>query len=99
MKNMSPEQLRELAEAAAALDDYAATVADRDNRIRRAHRAGMAKTEIASRIKASPNTVLAVLGDDEAVIALREELGRPLEAGDLARLRKKREETSDEHDG
>jgi DNA-binding NarL/FixJ family response regulator len=65
MKNMTPDELHALAEAAQSLDDYRATVDDRDNRIRNAHAAGMSKTEIADRMKLSRNTVITVIGDDE----------------------------------
>lgn len=64
MKNMTPNELRALADAAQSLDDWRATVEDRDNRIRNAHAAGMSKTEIADRMKLSRNTVITVVGDD-----------------------------------
>jgi len=65
MRNMTQEQMAEFMAAAKALDDYAATVADRDRRIHRAHDAGMSNAEIAHRTKVSRNTVASVLGAED----------------------------------
>jgi hypothetical protein len=66
MKPMTQEQYDELKAAAAALDDYAETVADRDNRIRRAHRAGMSNVEIAKRAGVGRTTIIAVLAAENS---------------------------------
>jgi ribosome-binding protein aMBF1 (putative translation factor) len=62
---MSHEEALAHTEMIKSLDDYAATVADRDNRIRAASASGMSKAEIASRMKISRTTVIAVLETDE----------------------------------
>jgi transposase len=66
MEPMTQEQYDELKAAAAALDEYAETVADRDNRIRRAHRAGMSNVEIAKRAKVGRTTIIAVLAAENS---------------------------------
>jgi predicted DNA-binding protein (UPF0251 family) len=63
---MSHEEALAHAEMIKSLTDYAATVADRDNRIRAADAAGMSRTEIASHMKISRTTVIAVLEADDA---------------------------------
>lgn len=66
MKDMTQEQIAAYGTAVAELEDYARTVKDRDARIWRAHRAGVAKAEIARRMKISRDTVVRVLGSGES---------------------------------
>ena len=66
MTYMSHEEAVAHTEMIKSLDDYATTVADRDNRIRAAAGAGMSRAEIAARMKISRTTVIAVLEADEA---------------------------------
>lgn len=66
MTYMSHEEALAHIEMIKSLDDYAATVADRDNRIRAAAAGGMSKAEIASRMKISRTTVISVLEADDA---------------------------------
>ena len=67
MKDMSHAELLAYAAMVKRLEDWAATIAGRDDLIREAHEAGASNTQIAKHMGISRQTVITVLGtDDEA---------------------------------
>ena len=65
MDDMTPAQMQARVDAAAELDQWRLDRERRDELIHKARQTGMAKAEIARRMRISRDTVIRVLGPDD----------------------------------